>query len=421
MPQFTYRAKKGPNDILTGVMEAQTTEEAIDKLGDLGLLPISLEETKALSAEGEPRQAKTPLWRREISAVSASSQFLGRIKSSEITIFSRQLASLLKSGVPILRAFGVILDQTENVRFKNFLIRATDQIKDGKPFSSVLSEYPKLFPPVYVAMIRTGEDSGTLQEALMRMAIYRQKQEEILSHVRAAIAYPALMGITGIGTVVFMLAFVVPRLSALFANMGEHLPLPTRLLIAFSHNLHQTWFLALLAFLVFSVIFLLKFKARQAKRWWSRLSLKIPFVKVFVLKSELARFSRTLDLLIKSGVPILRAIDITAPVLNNLILREEFNKTQKELAGGGSLGESLRRSKHFPLFMTNLISVGEESGRLDEAMDEIAGFYERETEEAVKVLTSLLEPLMILGMGLVVGFIVIAMLLPMFELSLAVK
>ncbi len=423
MPHFVYRAKKGPTEVLTGVVEAATEEEAVNRLSDEGLIPVSIREAstsekapkEVSSAPPAPAAAPTP------TTAAPAGLFSGRIKSSEITIFSRQLSTLLKSGVPILRAFWILSEQTQNPRFKSVLLHTQDEVKNGKSISAVLSQYPKLFPSIYIAMVRTGEDSGTLQESLMRIAVYRQKQEQIISQLRTAMAYPALMAVTGAGTVIFMLTFVVPRLTHLFATMGEHLPLPTRILIAVSHVFEQKWLLGILAALIVGGIAFVKFQTEKVRQLWSRLSLRLPFVKGFVLKAELARFARTLEILIKCGVPILKAIEITAPVLGNVILRAEFDQTRKEIAEGGTLGQSLKKSKHFPLFMTNLTSVGEESGKLDEAMEEIANFYERETEEAVKVMTSLLEPLMILAMGLVVGFIVIAMLLPMFELNLAVK
>jgi type IV pilus assembly protein PilC len=181
------------------------------------------------------------------------------------------------------------------------------------------------------------------------------------------------------------------------------------------------WLFAAAA-VVFAIgVFLFKFRAREMHILWSRLSLKIPLIKDFVMKVEIARFARTFELLMKSGISVLRAIEVTAPVLSNDVLRGEIAKKYEEIAGGGSLGQGLKQAKIFPLFMTNLVSVGEETGKLDEAMNEVANYYEQQTEEAIKIMTSLLEPLMILVMGLVVGFIVIAMLLPMFELNMIVK
>ncbi len=428
MPLFAYKAKKGPTEFVNGVIEAATQEEAVDRLSDRGLLPLFIEEAKgeiaqqssdALSAQ--PEKQKSEASSDALSSKTKKRVLFGRIKSSEITIFSRQLASLLKAGVPILKALWIISEQSENPRFKKVMAHARDDVQNGKPLSSVLTQYPKLFPPIYIAMVRTGEDSGTLQETLLRVATYRQRQEEILSRVRTAMAYPALMALTGIGTVIFMLTFVVPKLMTLFSGMGSKLPLPTRILVSLSGFFHQKWLLGILGVVIAAIVLFLRYSGDLARVLWSRWSLKIPIVKDFIMKAELARFSRTLELLIKSGIPILRAIEVTAPVINNTVLSGEFVKILNDIAGGGSLGKSMHQANVFPLFMSNLISVGEESGKLDEAMEEVANFYERETDEAIRVLTSLLEPLMILVMGAVVGFIVIAMLLPMFELNLAVK
>lgn len=426
MPQFSYRAKQGPDKVVDGTVEAATLDEAIEKLDGMGLLPVRMDELKAgETAAKEPKRetAKAAAADGTPAAPAASKPLrlrLGGAKSSDITIFGRQLATLIKSGVPILRALYIISDQTESAQLKKMLEHAQEEIRNGSTLSAVLAQYPRYFPPIYIAMVRAGEDSGTLETALMRVSEYRQRQEEILSKVRTAMAYPILMALTGVGTVAFMLTFVIPRMTALFTSMGGNLPLPTRILMVVSAVFQKKIFWAAAAAIIAASVLVLRARAAQAKRLWSAVSLRLPVVKGFVMKSELARFSRTLELLIKSGVSILRAIEITAPVLENTVLREQFSRSYEDVSGGGSLGKSIRESKIFPLFVTNLISVGEESGKLEESLGEIANFYEKETDEAIKIMTSLLEPIMILVMGLVVGFIVIAMMLPMFELSMAV-
>lgn len=419
MPAYAYRAKRGPKEILTGRLEAATTEDAVEQLTAMGLVPVSLEEEKASAA---PARADRPPVRAASEPVPAPGPGgKGRIRSQEVTVFGRQLSSLLRAGVPILRALWILSEQSQNPALKRFLAQAQDEIKEGRPLSSVLARSPKMFPPIYVALVRAGEDSGTLQETLLRVSEYRQRQEEVFSKIRTAMAYPILMGLTGVGTIVFMLTYVIPRLTQLFSSMGENLPLPTRLLMSASSVFQQPAFWLAVAALVLAGAAFARLRPGVVAAAWSRLSLGLPVVGDFVMKAEMARLARTLELLVRSGIPILRTLEIAAPVLGNGVLRGEFAKMQALLAGGGSLGRSLRDNGRFPLFFTNLISVGEESGRLEEALSEIAAFYERETDELVKVLTSLLEPLMILAMGLVVGFIVIAMLLPMFELNLAVR
>lgn len=436
MPEFSYRAKKGPTEVVNGRVEAATLDDAIEKLDQMGLVPVQLSEAKAAEKKKEgsesgvrsseqknTKEKKTEKTKvaAQPTAVKLKKPLFGGIRSSEITVFGRQLASLLKSGVPILRALWIISEQSTNPKFRDFLDKAQKDINNGRSLSMVLSDYPKQFPPVYVALVRTGEDSGNLQEALLRVSDYRQKQEEIMSRIKTAMAYPGLMAFTGIGTIIFMLTYVIPKLTKLFSTMGSHLPLPTKILMQVSNFFQNPWFWGGVALVIFVVIAVIKLRPSQTKWLWSVVSLKLPLVKGFIVKSELARFSRTFELLIKSGLPILRALEIAKPVLNNGVLKAHLEKALEDLTGGGSLGKSLRESGAFPLFMTNLVSVSEESGKMDEAMEEVANFYERETDEAIRIMTSLLEPLMILVMGCIVGFIVIAMMLPMFELNMIVK
>ena len=429
MPQFSYRAKKGPDRVVDGTIEASTADEAVEKLDAMGLVPTRLDEVRAGAAAAvktESENGDNPAKKQHAPSSAAvppaaKRTLFGGIRSRDITAFGRQLSTLLKSGVPILRALQIITDQTENAKLRKVFEHVQAEVRDGNPLSSVLTQYPKLFPPIYIAMVRTGEDSGTLQETLLRVSEYRQRQEEIVSHIRTAMAYPMLMGLTGVGTVVFMLTFVIPRLSSIFTSMGGALPLPTRILMAASAVFQKKIFWVVAAAVLAAVTALVRSQPDRVKRLWSALSLRLPLVRAFTIKAELARFTRTLSLLIQCGISILKAIEITTPVLSNTVLRGHFAKTHDIVAGGGSFGQSLKETGAFPLFMTNVLQVGEESGKLDEALSEIAQFYERETDEAIKVMTSLLEPLMILVMGLIVGFIVIAMMLPMFELNMMVK
>ncbi len=402
---YKYRAKKGTQEIIDGKVEAQSEKEAIEKISAMGYLPMRIEEENQADRAGVGSLAKSR----------------PKVKSREITVFSRQLASLLKSGVPILASLNIIREQSENPHLKDILYHIYNAVKDGSTFSSVLAQYRGVFSYLYVAMIRTGEDSGALPQALLRIADYRLKQEEMLSRFRMALIYPLLMAVVGVATVVFMLTFVMPRLMGIFVNMGEKLPLPTRILIALSQTLRHNWFWIILA--LAAIILFLKRQARTkaGKLSLSWFRLRLPVLGNFILKVEFSRFSRTLELLIKSGIPILQAIDIAIPVLENEVLKNQLRQSYKELEQGGSLGRSLKGSKLFPVFMSNLIIVGEESGKLDEALAEVADSYERDTDEAIRVMANLIEPLMILGMGLIVGFIVVAMLLPIFEINVMAR
>lgn len=407
MANYNYRAKKGINEVVQGTLEAVSEKEAIEKISALGYLPLHLEEVAQSSSPKSP--------------VAVAHKTRGRIKGGQITIFSRQLSSLLKSGVPILSAINIIREQSESANLKAVLSDVYEVIKNGGTFSSALESYPKYFSVLYVAMVRSGENSGALAGSLLRIADYRAKQEELLSRFRMAMAYPLLMAVVGIGTVVFMLTFVMPRLMGIFTNLGQDLPLPTQILLFLSQSLRQGWYWIVLSVAI--IVFLIKrqLKTKLGKLSWSILKLRIPVFGKFALKSDLACFSRTLELLIKSGLPILTGLQISVQVLNNEVIKEKLIKSYHDLEQGGSFGRSMKDSKLLPLFMVNLISVGEESGNLASALGEVADSYERDTDEMIRVMSSLLEPLMILGMGLIVGFIVVAMLLPIFEINMMTK
>jgi len=400
---YKYRAKKGPEEIVEDIIEASSEKEAVDKLSEMGYLPLKIEEQTSIS----------------VTRSSSVSKFLGRVRSREVTIFSRQLASLLKSGMPILTSLNIILEQSENPNLKEMLRNIHNAVKDGATFSASLAQYPKVFSSLYIAMIRAGEDSGTLSQVLFRIADYRQEQEAMLSRFRMALAYPIVMALVGLGTVIFMLTYVMPRLMGIFMNLGQTLPLPTRILISVSKGLRVWWIWVVLATIIL-------FIGRQVKTEKGKISLSLfklhlPIFGKFILKSELSRFCRTLGLLIKNGIPILKAIDLATPVLGNELIKTQLKQSYKELEQGGSFGRSLKNSKLFPSFVSNLIIVGEQSGKLDDALAEVALSYERDTDEAIRIMASLLEPLMILVMGLIVGFIVIAMLLPIFEINMMVR
>ena len=410
MATYIYQAKKDPQNTVEGRIEAQSEREAIEKIRLLGLVPISLREDNVAAVELALPQVMVPAGKSGV-----------RLTSREITIFSRQLASLLKSGVPILRSLVIIRDQATSRKLKSIVQNIYKEVEAGSVFSSVLAQYPRVFPALFIALIRAGEDSGALPEVLFKISDYRAKQEEVVSRFKMAMVYPALMAFVGIGTVVFMLTFVMPRLTKLYQDMGQGLPIPTKILIAVSSGLAQGWVWALVI-IVASIVIVQRYSLTKAgKITYSVIQLNLPLLGSLVLKSELARFSRTLELLLRSGISILRAINVTIPVLDNEIIKSQLSASYKELEQGGSLGRSLKNSKIIPPFMTNLLIVGEETGKLDDALTEIASSYERDTEEAIRMMASLLEPLMILVMGIVVGFIVVAMLLPIFEMNMMVR
>ena len=239
MPIFKYRAKETTGNTVEGTVEAQNQEEAIEKISDLGILPLKVEPTATAVQEAPKvveKAAPSSAPRVPLKRLS-----FGGVKSRDITAFGQQLASLIRAGVPILRAIGIVSESSENVHFKNLLTKIEEEVKNGASLSSAMGRYPQFFPPLYLALVQAGEFSGTLDKTLTTVTAYRQRQEEIISRIRSAMAYPILMAVTGAGTIIFMLTFVMPRLMTIFSRMGESLPLPTKILIGISTVLQRGW------------------------------------------------------------------------------------------------------------------------------------------------------------------------------------
>ncbi|MCH7504042.1 type II secretion system F family protein [PVC group bacterium] len=403
MVTFHYRAKKDTQNVIDGQIEADNEQDAVEKINALGLLPIKLEKK-------EENKTQPP---KEISKIKP-----GRIKHRQITLFSRQMASLLKSGVPILRALSIIAEQADKASLNFMLNDIHDIVEDGGTFSSALEKYPKVFPSLYISIVHAGENSGSLPEALMRISDYREKQHALMARLRMAMVYPSLMAFVGLGTVIFMLSYVVPKLAEMFIRTGQELPMPTRILIDISTFLQDWWLWILIACVFLGMVISRSLKTESGKLSFGRFQLKLPIYGEFILKSEISRFARTLEILIRNGITILKALDVSIPVLKNEVLKNALKTSYEQLERGSPLGESLKDVKVFPLFMTNLLIVGEETGSLDEALSEVASSYERDTDEVSRILANLMEPLIILFMGLIVGFIVMAMLLPIFEINM---
>lgn len=399
MSVFVYKAKKDSAETVIGKVEAQTQDEAIELIHDLGLLPVSVEES---TGGGH--------W----SGVSKST----RVKRSETYIFTRQLASLIKSGVPLLQVLEVIARQTKNKAFVNAIEDIMQGVRNGRALSDCLADYPQIFSMLYVSMVRAGEESGHLREMLSRMAEYQKSQEEIVSKVRSAMAYPVFMLVIGIATVIFILTFVMPKISVMFKDLGQSLPWPTQVVLSVSQMMRSSGIWGGCALLILVVMIRYWSQTQRGRVALSQTVLMIPFVRTFCIRMDMARFCRSLSLLLQSGLPILRAIEVAVPTLDNNFVKRDILLCVQGLTAGDSLGTCLKQSNIIPEMTSQLIAVGEESGSLIDSLTDIADSYEQEINETTKLMTTLLEPVMILSIGLVIGFIVFAMLLPIFQMDL---
>jgi type IV pilus assembly protein PilC len=402
MPRYIYTAKSQPNQNIQGDIEAESEQDAINKLTKMGYFPVSVQ-TQGASLN------KQNIW------------YFRKIAKREIVIFTRQLSSLTESGVNIIKSLNILSNQSNNKSLKIILNGLISKIQDGQSLSESLSGYPNLFSGLYISMVHSGEVGGNIELTLKRLADFLEKEEEFRSSIRQALVYPFFILAVSALTVIILLGFVIPRLVSMFEDMGQILPLPTQMLINLSAFLRSYW-LAILAIILISIFLLRRiYLSPQGKAWLDRLKLRLGIWGIIVLKTEIGRFARTLSLLLSSGIPTLHSLDISALVLENQILKLEVQKFKNQIAGGLSFSKCLQESKLFPAFVTDIARIGEETGTLEKSLMRIADSYEAETDRTLKALTRLLEPVIILVMGLIVGFIVLSMLLPIFQINLIVR
>ncbi|MCM8813476.1 MAG: type II secretion system F family protein [Candidatus Omnitrophica bacterium] len=403
MSVYHYRAKKSPTDAVSGQLEAASREEAVEKIIRMGYVPVRVD------AEGQP------------GGIAGSGAM--HVSGRAVTQFNHQLAVLLKSGVPILKALTILAEQMPQRRLRRIIDDIRADMQTGKHFSEALTRFPGLFPAMERALVQAGEAGGKLQEALVRIAEYRRRREKLAGRVRAALAYPVFMAVVGCATVLFMLMVVMPRLLVVFERLGQDLPAPTKALLKISHLLGQgqTWVVIVFAVLAVSAAFFYGLRSAAGRRAWDALVLRLPGVGGVAHKRDLVSLSYTLQMLLGSGLPFLRALQISLGGLRNSVLQGELRQGIQAVEQGASFGDVLDKSTLFPRFMVNLVRVGEESGYLEESLAEVAKTYEDEIGEALEIFTGLLEPLMILVMGAVIGSMIIAMLLPVFQLNMNVS
>jgi general secretion pathway protein F len=339
------------------------------------------------------------------------------IRVGELSLLTRQLATLLGAGLPLVSALGALLDQMETERVRRILSQVLESVNEGKAFHEALGEQERSFPEVYRNMVRAGEASGTLPLVLGRLADFLETSMAFRQKVQAALVYPILMAFLGVGILVFLLTSVVPRVTGIFADMNKALPVPTRMLLATSAGLRQYGWILLLILVV--ALFGLRRYARtpEGRLNLHRLTLKLPLFGKFTRLVAVSRFSKTLGTLIASGVPLLTALEISRAVLGNAVLSEAVAEVRTDVREGRSLRDALRSTGHFPGVVCQMVGVGEESGALDKMLLKVSEAFEAQVAASVATLTSLLEPVMILAMGLTVGFVVVAILLPIFEMS----
>ena len=410
--RYSYKAKKGPGEIVEGFVEASSQDAAVSKLIAEGLVPV-------LVQKDSEHLAKGPM----IHGIRIKGFLFGRKVSREhIYLFTKQLKVLLKAQIPILNCLHLLKDQVENRAFKDMLANIIESIKEGASFSDSLANFPQHFPPLYLSIVKGGEASGKLDNSLSEINEYMSKDKQLNQKVRSSLTYPIFMVIVGVFTIVFLMTFVIPKLTVLFEDFSEQIPLITKMLLTTSLFLSKNWVLLLVLFTALTIFFLKNKHTPAVKKIFAGMKKRVPLVKDIIRNQSLCRFARGMSILLSSGIPILDAIYISASLLADPIAEKEIAEAHKQITSGTSLEDSFGNNCRFlPRTFIKMIAVGEASGKLDEIMEELANSYSDEIETQTKIMTSIVEPLAILLVGGVLGLIAIAILLPIFEISFAIK
>ena len=398
MPLYKYEVKKNPKETAQGVLEAESQQAAVNRLREMGYHPLWITEQKP-----------------DIGGTGLAVRRFRRIRQRDVNLFIRQLANLTDAGLPLIRALTTLIAETENPQMVEVLRELRTGVQKGRTLAECLAEHPKVFPGMYPSMVRAGETGGMLEEVLLRIAAFGEKTDELKHKVVGALIYPAFLVLVGAAALFVLLSFVFPKLITLFEDFNAPLPVATLIVMGICGFMSRWWWL-ILGCVAFVVVAVRQYVATSRGRFQvDKGLLRTPLFGPVVQRVEISKFARTLGTLIDNGVPILSALRIVVDTLTNRALAQEVGSIHDEISEGESLNEALRRRTHFPPTVVNMLAVGEESGRLGEACTRIADVYDKEVDRAISAMTSLLEPTLILIMGFFVGFLVIAMLLPMFQ------
>ncbi len=399
---YQYKVRDKSGNLITGTLVADSETLVLERLREQGYVPLEVgKEKKGLSLEINLKPKK--------------------VKLKEIAVFSRQFATMINSGLPILRALSILADQSENKLLASTLNASRMDVEQGASLSQAFGKHPKVFNNIYISMVRSGETGGSLDDTLLKLASTLENEVRLRGKIKSAMTYP--IAVVGLVTLIMsaMLLFVVPQFKNIYGQLGGVLPLPTRLLLMVSDTFKKYWFIVL------GLAFLARFALRRYKKTdkgratLDALKLRIPVFGTLFHKVALTRFASTLSMLLRAGVPILQALDIVIDTVNNAVMAKAVEDVQASVREGESIAKPLTRYEVFPPMVVQMISVGEETGQVDVMLEKVAQFYNQEVEASVDALTSLIEPILIAFIGGAVGAAVIALYMPMFQIINLVK
>jgi general secretion pathway protein F len=406
MPVYAYRGINANGRNVGGIIDADTPKGARLKLRRSGIFPTEVTEESA----------------RAVVADAAAEEIdwgglLTRVGPQDLALMTRQLATLVGAGLPLVECLGALIEQIDSPRQKRILSQVREQVVEGGTLADALKVHPRVFNELYVNMVRAGEASGALDIVLLRLADYTERSAALRNKVRAALTYPAVMAVVASGILFFLLSYVVPKVTKIFADTQQELPILTVVLLAISGFAQRYWWVIVSAVVTAVIAVRVSIRTPEGRLRFDRLTLRVPYAGKLLKKVALARFSRTLSTLLEGGIPLLQSLDIVKNVVTNTVLRNAIEDSRNSIREGQTIADPLRKSGLFPPLLIHMIAVGERSGELEQMLSRAADAYDGEVETSISALSSILEPLMIIFMGGVVLFIVLAILLPIFELS----
>ena len=406
MPEtFSYKVRDKAGKLVEGQLEAENAQLVVSKLRSMGYVPIEIQQT---GGPGLQKELKLP-------------GLSDRVKLKDVSVFSRQFATMINSGLSLLRSLNILAEQTESKPLAEIVGQVRMDVEKGASLSQAMAKHPKAFNRLYVSMVRAGEVGGALDSVLLRLADTIEKQVELRRKVKSAMTYPLVVAILVLTIVTAMLLFVIPMFQGIYKQLGGTLPAPTQILIDISNVCRKLWWAVFLVEIAAAVAFRRWINSEAGRKQWDAIKLKVPIFGKLVRKTALARFSRTLSALVRSGVPILESLDIVAETAGNSVVADAVRETQAAVKRGDPLSKKLEEHPVFPPMVVQMMAVGEETGALDEMLDKIADFYDQEVEATVDALTSLIEPILIVVMGVCVGGMIISLYLPMFNIIKLIK
>jgi len=400
---FSYRAKNQTGETIEGTIEAMSQDAALKLLTGQKMIILSLEDA-----------SKTPFWRRQINI-----PFLNRVSLRDLVFLSRQLSVMVAAGLPLVESLGVLSEQTDNAYLKGIVENISKDVQGGLRFSSSLAKYPKIFDDFFINMVRAGETAGNLDEVLQYLANEQEKNFDLMSKIKGAMVYPMFVIATVIGVMVLMMVFVIPQLTGILIQSSVELPLPTKILISVSDFSKNFYWLIIIVLVVLGIILRVLSKTKQGKLFWGRVILKLPVFGQLFQKFYLVRFARSLSTLLVGGIPLTSALRIVSDVVGNIVYKNIILTSISDVEGGHSISDAFLGHSSVPAMLPRLMIIGEQTGKLDEILEKIANFYSREVEGLLSKLVTLLEPIIIIFLGIVVAGMAASILLPMYQLSSA--